>query len=244
VRRVEVWPDPEVALPHRFGLDGQSLRLSAFPLGVPFRHDLRADDEDGYSDQERVFQPSRFEREAEEPLQPDVDGPRETKDEHDERKQRRRPAEHLPGQETPNGLDVRLVELEQLRRTRGQGRRLAHRFPFSHPVNLPERGGLGSEQAHAAMFRALPSAPGTPSAADPPAPAATTRADTTSTTGFPASRACDRLRRRPRSHAQKLPCSRAKSSLFLRKSSLCAPCRRVSLVEEDSTRISVDGSGS
>src|SRR5208337_5650486 len=177
-------------------------------------------DEDGYSDQERVFQPSRFEREAEEPLQPDVDGPRETKDEHDERKQRRRPAEHLPGQETPNGLDVRLVELEQLRRTRGQGRRLAHRFPFSHPVNLPERGGLGSEQAHAAMFRALPSAPGTPSAADPPAPAATTRADTTSTTGFPASRACDRLRRRPRSHAQKLPCSRAKSSLFLRKSSL------------------------
>jgi hypothetical protein len=34
------------------------------------------------------------------------------------------------------------------------------------------------------------------------------------------------------------------NSLFREKKSLCAPCRRVSLVEEGSTRISVDGSGS
>src|SRR5271166_6399120 len=33
-------------------------------------------------------------------------------------------------------------------------------------------------------------------------------------------------------------------STFAPVISLCAPCRRVSLVEEDSTRISVDGSGS
>ncbi len=34
------------------------------------------------------------------------------------------------------------------------------------------------------------------------------------------------------------------STVKRRVHSLCAPCRRVSLVEEDSTRISVDGSGS
>ncbi len=50
VRRVEVRSGAEVALPHRFGLDGQGLRLSPFPLGLPFRHDLRADDQDGDSD--------------------------------------------------------------------------------------------------------------------------------------------------------------------------------------------------
>jgi len=98
-RCVEVIPDTEIALLHGVGLHGQGLRPSAAPLGLPFREDLRADDEDRDSKQDRVLEPRWFEREVQESLHANIDGGREAKHEHDERQQRRGSAEHLARQE-------------------------------------------------------------------------------------------------------------------------------------------------
>src|SRR5215469_9113148 len=97
---------------NRFDLHCQRLRLSALSSGLPLRQDLRADDEDRYAKQQRVLEPRRFELEAKELSNPDVEQFVEPKAEHAEREQRRRPAEDFPWQEAADRLDVLFLELK------------------------------------------------------------------------------------------------------------------------------------
>ena len=131
LRGAKVGSDAEVALGDGLDLHRQRLRQPAFPLGLPFRRDLCADDEGRNAEQQRALEPGRFERKSEKSLQRDVERPDEAEHENAQCEQRRCSAEDLSRQETPDRPDVLLVELQQLRRTGGYDRRLAHRFPLA-----------------------------------------------------------------------------------------------------------------